>query len=206
MHAEGKSWHLGVLSFTGTGHLNPLIALSQELQIRGHKVTFFERAKIEDRIRSAGLEFVPIPGLPSRNQAPPRGDRPTVRHEIATLRFNLDRIAREINHYLAETPAILADAGVDALLINEIALTGPIVAQLLGLPYFLISTSIPHHFGWKSSSWLTGYRSSTTAASWLQGWFLEVSASRVRGVRCCKPCFTLSRRARAAITSSCRGA
>jgi hypothetical protein len=52
---------------------------------------------------------------------------------------------------------------------------------LLGLPYFLISTSVPHCFGWKSSSWLTGYRSSAAAVSWLQGWLLEVSALRVRG-------------------------
>jgi MGT family glycosyltransferase len=181
MPREPKSWHFGVLSFTGTGHLNPLIALAQELKSRGHKVTFFERAKIEERVRAAGLEFVAIPTLSHSKPAPPSCEGPGWRHEIANLFFNLDRITSEVEHYLKETPAIIAEAGVDALLINEIALTGPTVAQLLGLPYFIISTSVPHHFGWKSSSWLTGYRFSATALSWLQGWLLEVSALRVRG-------------------------
>lgn len=184
MRADPKSWHFGVLSFTGTGHLNPLVALSNELKRRGHAVTFFERAKIEDRVRSAGLEFVPIRAAPRGDHAPPDGDMHNVGHEIATLRFNLERVVTEIEHYLTETPGALAEAGVDALLINEIALTGPTVAQMMRLPYFLISTSVPHNFGWKSSSWLTGHRYSATAVSWLQGWFLEVSASRVRGPIC----------------------
>ena len=60
MPIEPKKWHFGVLSFTGTGHLNPLILLSQQLRDRGHKITFFEKAKIENRVRQAGLEFCPI--------------------------------------------------------------------------------------------------------------------------------------------------
>jgi UDP:flavonoid glycosyltransferase YjiC (YdhE family) len=181
MPVDRRSRHFGVLSFTGTGHLNPLITLSQELRNRGHKVTFFERAKIRDRVLGAGLDFVSIAALPRAKQNPPGSDSHGIRHEIAMLRFNLLRITREIEHYLAETSAALAGAGVDALLINEIALTGPTVAQLLGLPYFLISTSVPHHFGWASSSWFTGYRYSPTALSWLQGWFFELSALHMRG-------------------------
>ena len=57
MRAEPQSWHFGVLSFTGTGHFNPLIALCQELKQRGHRNTFFEKPKIEDRVRQAGFEF-----------------------------------------------------------------------------------------------------------------------------------------------------
>jgi UDP:flavonoid glycosyltransferase YjiC (YdhE family) len=65
MLAEEHRWHFGVLSFTGTGHLNPLIALSHQLKGRGHKVTFFEKPKIEARVRHAGLDFVPIGSAPS---------------------------------------------------------------------------------------------------------------------------------------------
>ena len=181
MHAEKRSWRFGVLSFTGTGHLNPLIALAQELKSRGHKVTFFERAKIAERILDAGLDFSPLSFPRHTLQEPPPCDRPGIVNEIASLRFNLKRVSQDLEHYLAETPPALLNAGVDALFVNEIALTGPTVAQLLGLPYFLISTSVPHHLGWKSSSWLTGYRYSATAASWLQGLLLEVSVLRVRG-------------------------
>jgi hypothetical protein len=32
MPADRKQWHFGVLSFTGTGHLNPLLVLGQQLK------------------------------------------------------------------------------------------------------------------------------------------------------------------------------
>lgn len=54
MPADRKKWHFGVLSFTGTGHLNAMIQLSQDLRDRGHKVTFVEKPKIEERVRQAG--------------------------------------------------------------------------------------------------------------------------------------------------------
>jgi zeaxanthin glucosyltransferase len=181
MSADKKNWHFGVLSFTGTGHLNPLIALSQELKDRGHKVTFFEKPKIEARIRQAGLEFTPIGATAASNRPTPPSAHSGMLSEISMLRFNLARVIQDIEIYLRDTPPALKQAGVNALLINEIALTGPTVAQLLGLPYFIISTTVPHHWGWKGSSWRTGYRYSASCFSWIQRAFLEVSALRVRG-------------------------
>ena len=181
MSAELRHWHFGVLSFTGTGHLNPLIAIAQELKARGHKITFFEKPKIEERVRQAGLEFVPVGAGMAPRQQPPRSHRLKSCAEISTLRFNLTRVIRDIESFLDETPAALVREGVDALLINEIALTGPTVAQLLSLPYFLISTSVPHCLGWRSSSWFTGYRFSASSLSWLQSVFLELSVLRTRG-------------------------
>jgi len=186
MSADDRKWRFGVLSFTGTGHLNPLLALSQELQRRGHQVTFFERPKIEDRVRQAGLDFVPL----RTEKFPPRGSAPSrnsgIFADISTLRFNLARVRFEIDQYLKETPSALAAAGIDALLINEIALTGPTVAQLLELPYFLIATTVPHHFGWSGQSWhgssrFTGHRASSSWISWLESRCLELSALRTRG-------------------------
>jgi UDP:flavonoid glycosyltransferase YjiC (YdhE family) len=186
MSADDRKWRFGVLSFTGTGHLNPLFALSQELQRRGHRVTFFEKPKIEDRVRQAGLNFVPLRTgkFPSKRSAP--SQKSGILADISTLRFNLARVRFEIEQYLKETPSALDAAGIDALLINEIALTGPTVAQLLRLPYFLIATTLPHHFGWSGrscsgSSWLTGHRGSTSWISWLESHCLELSALRTRG-------------------------
>jgi len=181
MLPEQRSWHFGVLSSTGTGHINPLIALSQELAQRGHQVTFFDQPKVEARIREAGLGLISI-GAPDRTgfESPPSKGA-GLRHEIAMLRANLARVTHSMKHYLERTPPAVGAAGVDALLVDEIALTGPTIAQMLGLPYFLLSTSVPRHFGWRSSSWITGYRSSETALSWLQGAFLEASALCVRG-------------------------
>src|ERR1700679_1229456 len=113
MPADEKKCHFGVLSFTGTGHLNPLIALSQELKARGHKVTFFERAKIEDRIRGAGLDFVPIPTPRHAKRDAPRNNHSAIWQDIAMLRFNLARVTHDVLHYLEQTPAALAKSGVD---------------------------------------------------------------------------------------------
>jgi zeaxanthin glucosyltransferase len=182
MLAESHKWHFGVLPFTGTGHLKPFILLSQELRDRGHKVTFFEKPKIEDRVRQAGLDFVPI----GAQVSPLKRNAPTAVHtsllsDIATLRFNLKRITRDLEIYLRDTPAALIRTGVDVLLINEIALTGPTLAQLLRLPYFIISTSVPHNFGWTAYPPFSGYRHSTSLISGLQRTLLELSSLRVRG-------------------------
>ncbi|MFL6303404.1 MAG: glycosyltransferase [Candidatus Sulfotelmatobacter sp.] len=179
---EHKKWHFGVLSSTGTGHLNPLISLSQELQRRGYEVTFFDKPKIEDRVRQAGLRFFPIATnghSPKVQELPLNG--PGFWSEISALRFNLKRLIRDVETFLQETPRALRQSGVNALLIDEIALTGPTVAQLLSLPYVLISTSVPHNFGWNSFPWFSGYRYANSSFSWMQDMFLELSTHRLHG-------------------------
>jgi zeaxanthin glucosyltransferase len=180
MLAEGGKWHFGVLSFTGTGHLNPLIALSQQLQSRGHKVTFFEKPKIAARVRQAGIGFVPIGGARSspRLRVAELKD-PTLWQELSILRSNVKRVIRDLEVFLEETPPALARAGVNALIVNEIALTGPTIAEILGLPYFILSTSVPHSFGWSGHPWCL--QRSSSWLSRLQRARLEISALRMRG-------------------------
>lgn len=182
MPAERKRWHFGVLSYTGTGHLNPFLLLSQQLKERGHRVTFFEKPKIEDRVRQAGIEFYPIGEKisPFRNNGP-TAHNASLLSEFSRLRFNLKRISYDLKTYLDSTQPALVQTGVDALLINEIALTGPTLAQLLGLPYFIISTSVPHNFGWDAYPRFSGYRYSASWFSGLQNALLEVSAVNVHG-------------------------
>ena len=182
MRAEPQSWHFGVLSFTGTGHLNPLIALCQELKQRGHRITFFEKPKIEDRVRQAGFDFVAIgkTGAFLRDQKVLSTDS-SLCSQLSMLRFNLKRITHDLETYLKETPPALTRAGVDALIINEIALTGPTIAEMLRLPYFIISTSVPHKFGWKGYPWFSGYKYSRSWISMVETALFEVSALRMRG-------------------------
>jgi MGT family glycosyltransferase len=182
MFAERRNWHFGVLSFTGTGHLIPLISLSQELKHRGHRVTFFEKPKIGDRVRDAGLEFFPIlPNGASKQRKPPVKGRGTIWFDISTLRFNIRRIVNDVETFLYQTPPALKQAGVEALIVNEIALTGPTLAQQLQMPYFIVSTSVPHNFGWDAFPWYSGHRNSISPMSWLGKNLLEVSALRIRG-------------------------
>jgi zeaxanthin glucosyltransferase len=187
MSTERTSWHFGVMSFTGTGHVNALILLSQQLRDRGHKITFFEKPKIEDRVRQAGLDFYPI-GIAKTPfaKAPFKEknasvDNPSLRSQLSTLRFNLKRITQDLELYLEETITAVRQTKVNALLVNEIALTGPTIAQIARLPYFIISTSVPHNFGWNHLSWFSGYKYSESWFSLVETAFLENSALRVRG-------------------------
>lgn len=80
--------------------------------------------------------------------------------------------------FLSETPSALAGAGVDALIIDELALAGPTVAEMLRLPYFVISTSVPHNFGWSAPRSIAPKTSFVARA---QRELLEVSVLRMKG-------------------------
>jgi MGT family glycosyltransferase len=133
-------------------------------------------------VRQAGLDFYPI-GValsPSKEKAA-RVNRPGVRSQLSTLRFNLKRVTEDLEMYLQETTIAVKQTKVDALLVNEIALAGPTVAEIARLPYFIISTSVPHNFGWNNLSWLSGYKYSESWFSLVDAAFLENSALRARG-------------------------
>lgn len=179
MGADARTWHFGVLAAGGAGHLNPLIALSLALTARGHRVTLFGKPKSEAQVRQAGLHFVPLAANGSIAEMPARIRG--IRGEMARLRARVGRVRAEIEMYLAQAPQAVAKAQVDVLLVDEIVLAGPTVAELLDLPWVIVSTSAPHRFGWSNTAWLTGYRVAESGLSWLQSLLLETSVLRMRG-------------------------
>lgn len=170
--------HFGVLSFKGIGHLNPLIALSRGLTDRGHRVTVFQRPEVEPLVRQSRLEFVPI-GRNNSVRMPYQTENQS--SGITSFRLKLQRVIADMEESLNEMPKALEQAELDALLIDEILLSGPTLAQLLHLPYFLISTSVPHNVGWSVPRSWSGYRSPISVLSRLENGLLEVSALRVQG-------------------------
>lgn len=171
--------HFGVLSYKGTGHLNPLIALSRELVARRHRVTFFHDAEMEARIRSHGLEFVAIAEPRENSSEHAAADRRKKSSSvIPLLRYRIRRTIRDMEKFLRETPRALVHAGVDALIVDELALAGPTVAEMLRLPYFVISTSVPHNFGWSAPRRIAPRKSLFTR---VQNALLEISVLRMRG-------------------------
>lgn len=171
--------HFGVLSYKGTGHLNPLIALSRQLIKRGHRVTFFQRPELETRVRQHGLEFSPI------GRARFSGGRQRNQHKsmsgIAGLCFSVRRIVDEMEIFLREAPAAFIQTGIDALIIDEIELAGPTLAQMLDLPYFVVSTSVPHNFGWTVPDWLSARKYRVSYFFRVQNALVQVSVFRMRG-------------------------
>ncbi len=173
--------HFGVLSYKGTGHLNPLIALSRQLMAHGNRVTLFQNPELEARVRQAGLDFYPI------GKARPSGEHGQTDTQcnalpgIAALRYSIRRIVGDMELSLQETPEALTRAGIDALIIDEIVLAGPTLAQMLNLPYFLVSTSVPHNFGWTVPYWLPRCNFPFSYFPRLQNALLQLSVFRMRG-------------------------
>ena len=172
--------HFGVLSYRGTGHLNPLIALSMQLIARGHRVTLFQDPELAEKVRQYGLEFFPIeiPAFPGPRQQHMKTDRRKIATSLREIRNRLNRTTAEMEAFLREYPVAIRAAGVDTLIMGEISLAGPTVAEMLRLPYFIVSTSIPHNFGWKAPRSITPSRS---PLEHLQKKLLEVSILRMTG-------------------------
>ncbi len=174
--------HFGVLSYKGTGHLNPLIALSRQLTKGGHRVTFFQRAELESRVRECGLEFSPIETVRSYSEEQDGADsQRSVVTGTVDLRFGIRRIVDEMEMLFQRAPAAFTRAGIDALIIDEIALAGPTLAQMLHLPYFVVSTSVPHRFGWTTPHGSSELQYSSTYSSREENALLQLSVFRMKG-------------------------
>jgi zeaxanthin glucosyltransferase len=154
--------HLGVLSFPGTGHLNPLTALGRRLQQRGHDVTVFQIVDVESIIRAAGLNFHQIG----------QSDFPagTLEHldrrlgslsGIAAMRYTAERIRANSAMVLRDAPDAILRARIDALIVDQVELAGGSIAERLHLPFLSVAPTMPIHvesnvpffgFNWRQGS------------------------------------------------------
>src|SRR4030095_5794210 len=128
--------HFGIISPPVSGHINPFSALGRELIGRGHRVTFFHMVDLEERIRSEGIDFHPI----GQSDHPAGSLRLTLsevarREGIAALRFTIQAVARSSIMMCRDGPAAIRDAGVDALLVDQMEPAGGAVAEYLGIPF-----------------------------------------------------------------------
>jgi zeaxanthin glucosyltransferase len=136
--------HLGLLCPAETGHLNTMLPLGQELQRRGHRVTFFGIIDAESKVLAAGIEFRSIGATQF-----PAGASDRLFEElgklsgVAALRYTLNWIEKSALIFLDEGPQVLTDVGIDALLVDQIAPEGGLVADFLDLPFVTICSALP---------------------------------------------------------------
>jgi zeaxanthin glucosyltransferase len=136
--------HLGLLCPAETGHLNTMLPLGQELQRRGHRVTFFGIVDAQAKVLAAGLEFRSIGETEF-----PAGSSDVLFAELgklsglAALKYTLDWIESSARIFLNDGADVLKDAGVEALLVDQIAPEGGIVADRLDIPFVTICSALP---------------------------------------------------------------
>ena len=120
-----------------------MTTLGHVLRQRGHRVSLISIADAEERVRAAGLEFVPI-GL----DAYPAGCTQQLFNRLgelsgaAVFRATLDHFRRSTTMLLQEAPGALSGHGVDALLVDQTSFGGATVAHALDLPFVSVSCAL----------------------------------------------------------------
>jgi zeaxanthin glucosyltransferase len=136
--------HLGLLCPAETGHLNTMLPLGQEMQRRGHQITFFGIVDAKVKVLAAGLEFRSIGETEF-----PIGSSDILFDELgklsglAALKYTLEWIESSAKIFLKDGPDALRNAQVEALLVDQIAPEGGIVAELLDIPFVTICSALP---------------------------------------------------------------
>ncbi len=135
---------IGMLSFASPGHFHPITALGRRLQARGHEVVYFQVVDIERPIRAAGLEFHAI----GREDFPP-GTIRQLDEELSTLkgleglRCAIRRTVRTLTMVFRDAPAAIREERIDALIVDQVELSGRTLAEHLGLPFVSVAAALP---------------------------------------------------------------
>jgi MGT family glycosyltransferase len=135
--------HFGIISPPVSGHLHPFGALGRELLLRGHRVTALGMADVEEKIRAEGLEFIQIgqSDHPSGSLGASM-DRLGRLQGFAALRFTIRAVARTTTMVCRDAPAIIRDAGIEALLVDQMEPAGGAVAEHLGIPFVTVCNAL----------------------------------------------------------------
>lgn len=135
--------HFGIICPTSTGHLNPMTTLGYELQRRGHQVTVVGILDAEKKANSAGLNFKAI-----AESECPHGTMPQLFEELgklsglAALKYTINAIQKMTDIFLQHAPKTIKNAGIDALLVDQISPAGGTVAEYLEIPFVSVSSAL----------------------------------------------------------------
>ncbi len=128
--------HYGLICPAASGHLNPMTTLGYELQKRGHRVTLFGLLDAQSKALAAGLQFRAVgesdfPSGLMKQMFTQLGKL----SGFAALQYTVNTIQQSTQVNLRELPTLVKQAGVDALIVDQISPEGGSVAELLGIPF-----------------------------------------------------------------------
>jgi MGT family glycosyltransferase len=127
---------IGCFSYSGVGHVSPLLALAAQLQKRGHDVTFFQLADLKSRIEAAGVRFVAFgeDELPEGSLIRELEDLSKLEGTAAFERV-IASVVREARLVLRDAPALLEEHGINFLVIDECCDAAATVARTRCIPF-----------------------------------------------------------------------
>jgi zeaxanthin glucosyltransferase len=128
---------IGFISMPLAGHLNPMTALARKLQSRGHEIVFIGVPDAGPAVRAAGLNFVSYceEEFPAGTCASALAPVAKI-HGMEATRWTIRGAGRAFfqaaSHHL---PRVLAQTGVEALVLDTIHMYLEVVPMSRGIPY-----------------------------------------------------------------------
>jgi zeaxanthin glucosyltransferase len=135
--------HFGLICPASTGHLNTILPLGKELQNRGHHVTLFGFFDAQPQTLAAGLEFRVL-----GESEFPSGERKESLAKLgkmsglAALQYTVNLLREGADVLLRDAPPVIKEAGVEALLVDQVTPEGGTVAEFLGLPFITVCSAV----------------------------------------------------------------
>jgi zeaxanthin glucosyltransferase len=141
-----RTWtkaRIGCFSYSGVGHVSPLLALARKLQRRGHELVFFQRPDLESRIRAAEVPFAAYGGenLPLGSLARELRDLSQLEGPAAFERVVAATVS-ESRTILREGPELLRKHKIGFLLVDEACDAGSTLALTLGIPFVSLALAL----------------------------------------------------------------
>jgi zeaxanthin glucosyltransferase len=136
--------HFGIFCPGAIGHLNPMVNLGRELLDRGHTVTLFGMPDIRAKVTQSGLNFHEI-GADDF----PLGKLTAAWTELGKLsglpglKYSIELFRTETIMLLKEAPAAIQQAGIEALIVDQVSFALGTIADRLQLPFVTICNALP---------------------------------------------------------------
>jgi len=138
--------HFGVICPPFAGHIHPMAALGRELQRRGHCITFLQIPDLETAVRSEGLNFWPIGKSAYRpGELAESFTELGKLSGIESLRYSVELCQRFTATMCEDAPCAIAEAGIEALLADQLEPASETVAEYLRIPFVTVSCAQAIH-------------------------------------------------------------
>ncbi len=135
--------HFGILCPAGTGHLNTMIPLGSELLRRGHQVTVFGFLDAQATTLASGLECQSLAEdeFPLGSNAEEFTQRGKL-SGLAALQYSLKAGHKRLAAILRDAPTAIKQAGIEALLVDQISIEGGTIADFINLPFITVCSAL----------------------------------------------------------------
>lgn len=124
-----------VIAMGGHGHINPTLALSEDLQRRGHQIIYGCPEEFRATVAAVHVPFYGLDSLMMKAERPRKLDRDTM------LRMLPKRFLSEALHLLPQLDELVRKEHPDLVLYDNMSLATRMITELHGIPKVALFTS-----------------------------------------------------------------